>query len=122
MRENKENTLPLQKDITSTMATSKQYLNDILGQLAAVEGITHRAMMGEYIIYYQGKVIGGLYDDRFLVKLTRGSKALLPDAPEQIPYEGAKPMLSISDIIFDSHPENTDLFQRLFTAILNDLK
>ena len=55
-------------------------------------------MMGEYIIYYQGKVIGGVYDDRFLVKPTAGARAMMPDAPEELPYPSAKPMLLVEEI------------------------
>lgn len=62
------------------------------------EGISYRRMMGEYIIYYSGKVVGGIYDDRFLVKVTKSSKAILPDAPRELPYEGAKPMILVEDV------------------------
>ena len=75
------------------MASSKDYLEYVLDGLSLCEGITHRAMMGEYIIYCGGKVTGGIYDDRFLIKPTPSARALMPDAPEEIPYEGAKPML-----------------------------
>ena len=62
------------------------------------EGISYRRMMGEYIIYYSGKVVGGIYDDRFLVKVTKSSEAILPDAPRELPYEGAKPMILVVDV------------------------
>ena len=62
------------------------------------EGISYRRMMGEYIIYYSGKVVGGIYDDRFLVKVTKSSEAILPDAPRELPYEGAKPMILVEDV------------------------
>ena len=77
------------------MASSKEYLEFVLEQLSELDEITHRAMMGEYIIYYQGKVIGGIYDDRFLVKPTKSAKELMPDAPFELPYEGAKEMLLV---------------------------
>ena len=80
------------------MASSKEYLTYILEQLTEVEEITHRAMMGEYIIYYRGKVIGGVYDDRFLVKPTKSAVAMLPDAPMQLPYEGGKEMLLVDNL------------------------
>ena len=72
------------------MASSKAYLEYVLEQLSGIPEIKHRAMMGEYIIYYQGKVIGGVYDDRFLVKPTAGALAMMPDAPEELPYPSAK--------------------------------
>ena len=77
------------------MATSKDYLAYVLDLLAEVEGIMCRAMMGEYVLYCHGKVFGGIYDDRFLIKPTESAKALLPTADYQVPYEGAKPLLVI---------------------------
>jgi len=62
------------------MASSKEYLDFILEQLSELEEITYRQMMGEYILYYRGKVIGGVYDDRFLVKQTKSALAMMPDA------------------------------------------
>ena len=75
------------------MASRKEYLDYILGQLDGLEGIAHRAMMGEYLLYHRGKVFGGIYDDRFLVKRTQASCAVLHT--EQIPYEGGSPMLFV---------------------------
>ncbi len=75
------------------MASDKAYLQFILDQLEGLEGLTYRAMMGEYLFYVQGKIVGGLFDDRLLVKNVPAARALLPDAPEEIPYPGAKPML-----------------------------
>lgn len=80
------------------MASSRQYLEFVLEQLSELDGITNRAMMGEYVLYYQGKVFGGIYDDRFLVKPTRSAAALMPDAQSELPYEGAKPMLLVDNI------------------------
>ena len=77
------------------MASSKEYLDYVLEQLSEVDGITYRAMMGEYIIYCQGKVIGGIYDDRFLIKPTQSAKKMMPDATYELPYEGAKEMLAV---------------------------
>ena len=74
------------------MASSKEYLEFILDQLSPLDGVSWRAMMGEYIIYCRGKIIGGIYDDRFLVKPTASAKRLLPDARPELPYEGAKEM------------------------------
>ena len=80
------------------MASSKDYLDFILEQLSELDDITYRAMMGEYIIYYRGKVIGGIYDDRFLVKPTKSAKAMMPDADMELPYEGAKEMIIVDDV------------------------
>ena len=79
------------------MASSKEYLNFILDQLHVLEGIAFRAMMGEYIIYYQEKIIGGIYDDRLLVKPVKAALQLMPDAPLEAPYEGAKPRSVLVD-------------------------
>ena len=80
------------------MASSKEYLDFILEQLSQLEDLTFRAMMGEYIIYYRGKIVGGIYDDRFLVKPTKSAKAMMPDAQYELPYEGAKEMLLVDDV------------------------
>ena len=80
------------------MASSKEYLDFILGQLSELEDISYRAMMGEYIIYYRGRIVGGIYDDRFLVKPTRSAAAMMPDADMELPYEGAKKMLLVDDV------------------------
>ena len=74
------------------MSSTKEYLNFILDQLSALDDISYRAMMGEYILYYRGKIIGGIYDDRFLVKNTASAAAMMPDAELEAPYEGAKAM------------------------------
>ena len=79
-------------------ASSKGYLNDILEQLSDLDGITYRTMMGEYIIYYHRKVVGGIYDDRFLVKPTKSAMELMPRADRELPYEGAKEMLLVYDV------------------------
>lgn len=75
------------------MASTKEYLNYVLEQLSGLDDVRCRAMMGEYILYYRGKVVGGVYDDRLLLKPTPSARALLPDAPMELPYEGAKEML-----------------------------
>lgn len=97
------------------MASSKEYLEFVLEQLSGLDDITHRAMMGEYIIYYQGKVIGGIYDDRFLVKPTKSAKELMPDAPFELPYEGAKEMLLVEDI------DNKEFLIELLDAMIPEL-
>ena len=97
------------------MASSKEYLEYILEQLSELDGVSCRAMMGEYIIYYQGKIVGGIYDDRFLVKPVNSAKELLPDAPYELPYEGAKEMLLVEET------DDRELLCRLFNAMLDEL-
>ena len=77
------------------MASTNQYLEFVLDLLGELDDVEHRKMMGEYVLYIRGKVIGGIYDDRFLLKVTPASERLLPDAPRAIPYEGAKEMLLV---------------------------
>lgn len=77
------------------MATSKEYLSFVLDQMSGLSEISYRAMMGEYVIYYRGKVIGGIYDDRFLLKPSKAAEEIVPDAEREIPYEGAKEMLLV---------------------------
>lgn len=80
------------------MASKKEYLDFILDQTSELDGVTFRAMMGEYVLYYQGKVIGGIYDDRFLVKDTPSARRLAPSAGRETPYPGAKEMLLIDEV------------------------
>lgn len=80
------------------MSSSKDYLEFIMEQLSALDGITYRAMMGEYIIYCRGRIVGGIYDDRFLVKQTAEAERLMPDAPREKPYDGAKDMLLVENV------------------------
>ncbi|MBO4302926.1 TfoX/Sxy family protein [Methanosarcinaceae archaeon] len=95
-------------------ASDKEYLDFVLDQLSGSDDVTYRMMMGEYIIYYQGKVIGGIYDNRFLVKKTKTAEKLMPDAPSELPYEGGKEMLLV-DV------DDTDLLNRLIPAVAGDL-
>ena len=97
------------------MASSREYLEYVLDQLSELDGVTYRAMMGEYIIYYQGKIVGGIYDDRFLVKPTESGKRLMPDAPLEEPYEGAKKMLLVGDI------DSREFLNELITSVADDL-
>ena len=97
------------------MASHKEYLDFILEQISEPEEITYRAMMGEYIIYYRGKIVGGIYDDRLLVKPVKSAISLMPDANYELPYEGAKEMLLVNDV------DNKDFLTRLFNAMYNDL-
>ena len=80
------------------MPSSKEYLDFILDQLSDAGEISARPMMGEYIIYYRGKIVGGIYDDRFLVKPARSAAAMMPDAGREIPYDGAKEMLLVDNV------------------------
>ncbi len=97
------------------MASGKEYLDFILDQLSGLDGISYRAMMGEYIIYYRGKIIGGIYDDRFLVKPTKSAAAMMPDAEREVPYEGAKEMLLVDDV------ENREFLKKLIEAMYEEL-
>ena len=97
------------------MASDKQYLLFILDQLSPLNGVTYRAMMGEFIIYYNGKIIGGIYDDRLLVKVTESAKALMPDAPYELPYEGAKEMLLVDNV------DDSDFLCGLVKAVYDEL-
>ncbi len=97
------------------MASSKEYLEYILEQLSEPDDISYRAMMGEYIIYYRGKVVGGIYDDRFLVKPVKSAAAMMPDAARELPYEGAKEMLLVDDV------ENKDFLMKLLEAMFEEL-
>ena len=97
------------------MASGKDYLDFILDQLSELEEISFRQMMGEYILYYKGKVIGGIYDDRFLVKQTKTALAMMPDAELELPYEGAKEMLLVNDV------ENKEFLKALIEAMYGEL-
>ena len=80
------------------MASSKEYLEFILEQLSGLEDVSFRAMMGEYIIYYRGKIVGGIYDDQFLVKPVKAAVDMMPEAELEVPYEGAKEMLLVDNV------------------------
>ncbi|MCR5797015.1 MAG: TfoX/Sxy family protein [Eubacterium sp.] len=97
------------------MASSKDYLDYILEQLSGLDDISYRAMMGEYIIYYRGKIVGGIYDDRFLVKPVKSAMAMMPDAKMELPYEGAKEMLLVDDV------ENRDFLSELLETMYDEL-
>ena len=77
------------------MSSSEEYREYVLELLSGLEEVSYRKMMGEYVLYYRSKVVGGIYDDRFLLKVTPASERLLPEAPRAIPYEGAKEMLLV---------------------------
>jgi TfoX/Sxy family transcriptional regulator of competence genes len=80
------------------MASHKEYLDFILGQLSGLEEVAYRAMMGEYILYYKGKIVGGIYDDRLLVKPVKAAIAYLPTAAYELPYDGGKEMLLVDEV------------------------
>ncbi len=97
------------------MASSKGYLDFILEQLSGLDGVSYRAMMGEFIIYYRGKIVGGIYDDRFLVKPTKSAVAMMPNASMELPYEGSKEMLLVDNV------ENRDFLRELVEAMYDEL-
>ena len=94
------------------MASSKEYVDFILEQC---DGLSARAMMGEFVLYYGGKVVGGVYDNRLLVKPTPSAKKLMPNAPMELPYEGAKEMLLVENM------EDKAFLQSLFAAIAEEV-
>ncbi len=97
------------------MPSSLGYFEFVLDQLSSLDDVSCRAMMGEYIIYYRGKIVGGIYDDRFLVKETASSKAMMPDAAREIPYDGAKEMLLVEEI------DNREFLRELIEAMYPEL-
>lgn len=97
------------------MASSKEYLDFILEQLSELEEITYKSMMGEYIIYYREKIVGGIYDDRFLVKPVKSAVEYMPNAKYELPYVGAKEMLLVDDV------DNKGFLTGLFNSIYDEL-
>lgn len=97
------------------MASSKEYLDFILEQLSDLDEITYRPMMGEYILYYRGKLIGGIYDDRFLVKPVKSAVIMMPDARMEFPYDGAKEMMLVDNV------DDREFLQKLLRAMYPDL-
>lgn len=97
------------------MATAKEYLEFIKEQLSGLDEIEYRPMMGEYIIYYRGRIAGGIYDNRLLVKPTKSAVAYLPTASYELPYEGAKKMLLVDEV------DNREFLTGLFNAMYEDL-
>ena len=97
------------------MASSKEYLDFILEQLSGLDEISYKAMMGEYIIYYRGKIVGGIYDDRFLVKNVKAAIDKMPDADLELPYEGSKEMILVDDV------ENKEFLKELIEAMYGEL-
>ena len=97
------------------MASGKEYLHFILEQLSNLDDISYRPMMGEFILYYRGKIVGGIYDDRLLVKKTRSALECMPAAVCDFPYEGAKEMLLVEEV------DNKEFLTKLFEAMYDDL-
>ena len=97
------------------MASSKDYLQFVLEQLSELDEITYRTMMGEFIIYYRGKIVGGIYDDRLLVKPVKSAISYMPTAPYELPYEGAKQMLLVDEV------DNKNFIAGLFNAMYEEL-
>ena len=97
------------------MASSKAYLAFVLEQLSELDEVSYKTMMGEYIIYYRGKVVGGIYDDRFLVKPVKSAIAMMPNADRELPYEGAKEMLLVENV------ENREFLRELLEAMYDEL-
>lgn len=97
------------------MASSKEYLDFIMDQLSDLEDVKVRAMMGEYIIYYRGKIVGGIYDDRFLVKPVPAAVELMPEAQRELPYNGAKEMLLVDEV------DNREFMCNLLRAMYDEL-
>ena|SRR3712207_2593064 len=97
------------------MASSKQYLDFILEQLSELEEIAYRPMMGEYIVYYRGKIVGGIYDGRFLIKPVKSAIAYIPNAKYELPYDGTKEMLLVDDV------DNKEFLTGLFNSMYDEL-
>ena len=97
------------------MASTKEYLNFILDQFSDLEEISYRAMMGEFIIYYRSKIVGGIYDDRFLVKPVKSAIDYMPQATYELPYNGAKEMLLVEEV------ENKEFLTGLLKAMYEEL-
>lgn len=97
------------------MSSSKEYLQFILEQLSDLEAINYRAMMGEYIIYYRDKIVGGIYDDRLLVKPIKSAISYMPTVSYELPYDGAKEMLLVEDV------DNKQFLVGLFNAMYDEL-
>lgn len=97
------------------MASSKEYLEYITEQLSELKDITYRSMMGEYIIYYKGKIIGGIYDDRLLVKPVKSAVKYMSSVKYELPYEGAKEMLLVDNV--DEKEYLTELFNAMYDEL-----
>ncbi len=97
------------------MASSKEYLTYVFDQLSEIDGVSYRAMMGEYVLYFRGKVIGGIYNNRLLLKPVPSAVSLMPTATYELPYEGAKEMLLCDRI------DDREFLAALFPAMYEEL-
>ena len=97
------------------MASSNEYLGFIMDQLSGLDGVSYRAMMGEYVIYFRGKIPAGIYDDRFLVKVTPAALALMPEAAREVPYPGGSEMLLVDNV------DDRDFLRELLEAMYDEL-
>lgn len=97
------------------MASSEEYLEYVMEQLSELDDVSYRAMMGEYIIYYREKIVGGIYDDRFLLKPVKSAMDMMPDADMELPYEGAKEMLLVDDV------DDREFLKNLLEAMYDEL-
>ena len=96
------------------MTTTKDYKDFILEALNLLDNITYKPMMGEYLLYYNGVLFGGIYDNRLLIKITKNNKKY--HMPEAIPYEGAKPMYLVNDV------DNKEVLKEIVLTTCQDLK
>ena len=97
------------------MPSNKEYLNFILEQTSDLKDITYKPMMGEFLLYYRGKLVGGIYDNRLLVKPVKAALSYLPQAEYSLPYEGAKEMLLVDNL------DDKNFLAGLFEAMYGDL-
>ncbi|MBC2575459.1 TfoX/Sxy family protein [Peptostreptococcus canis] len=97
------------------MASSREYLDFIMEQLSGLEDINYRAMMGEYILYYKGKIVGGIYDDRLLVKPVKSAINYISTPEYELPYEGAKEMILVDNV--DDKEYLAGLFNTMFDEL-----
>lgn len=97
------------------MASSREFLQYVLEQLSGADEVTYKPMMGEFILYVDGKIFGGIYDDRFFVKPVDAAKRLMPEAPTALPYEGAKPMLVVENV------DDKNFLKKLVTALAKEI-
>ena len=98
------------------MASSKEYLEYVLEQLSEVEALRYRPMMGEFLLYCRGRLVGGVHDDRLLIKPTKAALARLPDAPREEPYPGGKPMILVTEM------DDKGFLQELLEAVSEEVK
>jgi len=97
------------------VASDREYLEFVLEQLSGLEEITYRAMMGEYVLYYRGKIVGGIYDNRLLVKPVKAAMDRMPAVVFDLPYEGAREMLVVEEV--DDRAFLTDLFRAMYEEL-----